>query len=110
MDYLPIFLDIRNRNCLVVGGGEVAARKIALLLRAGARITVISPQLCAELETQCRTRLRRRATTREKLSGMRKIFISIIWRMQILSLPLLTIPRPTAKFQKPPNSAIFPSM
>ncbi|MBA4142745.1 MAG: uroporphyrinogen-III C-methyltransferase [Nitrosospira sp.] len=49
MDFLPIFVDIRNRNCVVVGGGELAARKIALLLRAGARITVVSPQLCAEL-------------------------------------------------------------
>jgi uroporphyrin-III C-methyltransferase/precorrin-2 dehydrogenase/sirohydrochlorin ferrochelatase len=58
MDYLPIFLDIRNRNCLVIGGGEVAARKIALLLRAGARVSVISPQLCAELATQVQDNLR----------------------------------------------------
>ena len=52
MDYLPIFLDIRNCHCLVIGGGEVAARKIALLLRAGARITVVSPQLGTELTDQ----------------------------------------------------------
>ena len=37
MDYLPIFLDVRGQPCLVVGGGPVAARKLALLLRAGAR-------------------------------------------------------------------------
>ena len=49
MDFLPIFINIKNRNCLVVGGGEVAARKIALLLRAGAHVTVIAPELCAEL-------------------------------------------------------------
>lgn len=49
MDFLPIFIDIKSRNCAVVGGGEVAARKIALLLRAGAHITVVSPQLCAEV-------------------------------------------------------------
>jgi uroporphyrin-III C-methyltransferase/precorrin-2 dehydrogenase/sirohydrochlorin ferrochelatase len=45
MDFLPIFLDIRRQPCLVVGGGEVAARKTALLLRAGARVTVLSPAL-----------------------------------------------------------------
>ncbi len=49
MDFLPIFLDIRGQPCLVVGGGEVAARKSALLLRAGARVTVLAPQLGAAL-------------------------------------------------------------
>ncbi|MDE2367101.1 MAG: uroporphyrinogen-III C-methyltransferase [Betaproteobacteria bacterium] len=58
MDFLPIFLDIKNRNCLVVGGGDVAARKAALLLRAGARVTLISPQLGAGLESQLREALR----------------------------------------------------
>jgi len=47
MDYLPIFLDIRERPCLVVGGGAVAARKTAQLLRAGARVTVQAPALSA---------------------------------------------------------------
>ncbi|SFN86844.1 uroporphyrin-III C-methyltransferase / precorrin-2 dehydrogenase / sirohydrochlorin ferrochelatase [Nitrosospira briensis] len=52
MDFLPIFLDIKNRDCVVVGGGEVAARKVAMLLRAGARATVVSPQLGVELREQ----------------------------------------------------------
>lgn len=42
MDYLPLFLNIKNRPCLVVGGGEVAARKTALLLRAGGRVVIVS--------------------------------------------------------------------
>ncbi len=45
MDFLPVFLDIRNKSCLVVGGGEVAARKVMLLLQAGAHVSVVSPEL-----------------------------------------------------------------
>ena len=50
MELLPIFLDIKSKPCLVVGGGEVAARKVGLLLRAGARIRIVSPELGATLE------------------------------------------------------------
>jgi uroporphyrin-III C-methyltransferase/precorrin-2 dehydrogenase/sirohydrochlorin ferrochelatase len=50
MDYLPIFLKIEDRPCLVVGAGKVAARKIALLARAGAHTTVVSPEVCAEVK------------------------------------------------------------
>ncbi len=45
MDFLPIFINIRDQPCLVVGGGEVAARKCAMLLRAGARVTLLAPAL-----------------------------------------------------------------
>jgi len=50
LDFLPIFLDIREQPCLVVGGGAVAARKAALLLRAGARVTVLAPALGAAFD------------------------------------------------------------
>lgn len=47
MDYLPIFFDLKDRSCLLVGGGELAARKAALLLSAGARVTLVAPRVGA---------------------------------------------------------------
>ena len=47
MDFLPIFVDIRGKHCLVVGGSDVAARKASLLLNAGAKVTVVAPELAA---------------------------------------------------------------
>ena len=43
MGYYPLYLEMNRRRCLVVGGGAVAERKIASLLEAGAKVTVISP-------------------------------------------------------------------
>ncbi len=45
MDYFPLFMHVRGAECLVVGGGEVAARKSTMLLRAGAHVHVVSPEL-----------------------------------------------------------------
>lgn len=45
MDFLPVFLNVRNQRCLVVGGGSVAFRKISLLLEAGAAVHVVAPLL-----------------------------------------------------------------
>ncbi len=53
MDQLPVFLDLRGRLVLLVGGGEVAARKAQLLTNAGARLRVVSPELCAGLRELC---------------------------------------------------------
>lgn len=49
MDYFPIFLKIVGEDCLVVGGGKVALRKAQSLLRSGARVTLVSTELCGEL-------------------------------------------------------------
>ena len=49
MSYYPIFLELKGLPCLVVGGGQVAARKVEGLLAAGARVTVVSPSLDPDL-------------------------------------------------------------
>jgi len=50
MDYLPIFIQLRNEPAVVVGGGRIATRKVDLLRKAGARVRVIAPQLSEELK------------------------------------------------------------
>ena len=47
--YYPIFLDLRERDCLVVGGGIVGTGKVSGLLEAGARVTVVAPQISAQV-------------------------------------------------------------
>jgi uroporphyrin-III C-methyltransferase/precorrin-2 dehydrogenase/sirohydrochlorin ferrochelatase len=49
MESLPIFIKVKNARCLMIGGGEVALRKVTTLLKAGADIEVIAPELCHEL-------------------------------------------------------------
>ncbi len=49
MRYYPVHLDVQNRNCLVVGGGAVATRKVVTLLDCGANVTVISPVISNQL-------------------------------------------------------------
>jgi precorrin-2 dehydrogenase/sirohydrochlorin ferrochelatase len=51
MGYIPIFLDVTGRECMVVGGGEVALRKVEALLEAGAHVTVVSPRVSPQLES-----------------------------------------------------------
>ncbi|GGY16654.1 siroheme synthase CysG [Paludibacterium paludis] len=50
MDYFPLFMRLRHADCLVVGAGEVALRKVRLLTAAGARLTVIAPRCHPELK------------------------------------------------------------
>ncbi|QCI25053.1 uroporphyrinogen-III C-methyltransferase [Buchnera aphidicola (Rhopalosiphum padi)] len=50
MNYLPIFLDLKYKNVLVVGAGEVAFNKIKLLLRSGAIISIISKDISLEVK------------------------------------------------------------
>lgn len=50
MDYLPLFFNLKNRPVLLIGGGEVGLRKARLLVRAGARLQVVSHEVHPELE------------------------------------------------------------
>jgi len=52
MDFFPVFMKINARPCVVVGGGEVAARKTRQLLRAGGEVHVVAPALCQQLQEQ----------------------------------------------------------
>ncbi len=52
MDFLPIFANVKNKLCLVVGGGSVGARKAGVLLDAGAKVRVVAPEIGAELAQQ----------------------------------------------------------
>ena len=45
MDYFPLFFNLKEQHCLVVGAGKIAARKIELLARAGAKITVVADKI-----------------------------------------------------------------
>jgi len=48
-DYFPVFLDLRGRRCLVVGGGPIGERKATALFECGARVTVVAPVVTAGL-------------------------------------------------------------
>lgn len=46
----PLLVDLKDNNCTVFGGNKSALRRVKELLRFGAKVTVISPQICSELE------------------------------------------------------------
>ena len=57
MKYYPVFWNIAGKKCVVVGGGDVAARKVTRLLDCNAKVCVVSPGLVPELEELKRNRL-----------------------------------------------------
>jgi precorrin-2 dehydrogenase/sirohydrochlorin ferrochelatase len=72
MRYYPISLDVKNRPCLVVGGGGVGQRKVKTLLDCGAKVTVVTTRASELIETLASTGeidLKRRGYEREDLEG-----------------------------------------
>ena len=49
MAYFPMFVDMTKRECLIVGGGNVAYRKVIVMLDFGAKVTVVAEDICDEL-------------------------------------------------------------
>ena len=73
MKYYPVHLDIKNRNCLIVGGGAVGTRKVKTLLECGARVTVVSPDPTPQLTrlaSEGSITLKKRAYQSDDLTGM----------------------------------------
>ena len=70
--YYPIYLDIENRNVLIIGGGNVCARKAETMMKYGARVTVVSPEFTDEIEQWAANgelQLRRKAYEEPDLGG-----------------------------------------
>lgn len=77
MDFLPIYLNLRGRPCLVIGGGAVAARKVELLLKAQARVTVVAPELCQPLADLARSGALEHASTSFRPEQVNKQYVVI---------------------------------
>ena len=79
MDYLPIFLAVRNEPCLLVGGSPAAEPKARLLLRAGARLVIVATALTAglrELAAETGVTWHRRAFRDGDLDGVRLVIVA----------------------------------
>ncbi|HKF61392.1 MAG TPA: NAD(P)-dependent oxidoreductase [Dongiaceae bacterium] len=73
MEYFPVFLDLKRRPVLLVGGGEAALRKLRLLRKAGAEVTVVAPRILPEIEASAAA-LRRRGFVDGDVNGQTIIF------------------------------------
>ncbi len=73
MEHFPVFLALKGRPALIVGGGEAAARKLRLLQKAGAVVTVVAPKVLPEIE-QSGARLRRRGFVAGDVTGQTIVF------------------------------------
>ena len=67
----PVVLDLRGRRALVVGGGRIAARKVAGLLTAGAVVTVVAPDAVPEIANDPDVRWHRRPYRRGEVASYR---------------------------------------
>ena len=73
--YYPMFADLNGRDCVVVGGGLIAQRKVATLLRYGARITLVSPTATDRLRRYARAEKIRYIARRFRPSDVRDAWL-----------------------------------
>ena len=79
MTYFPVFFDLAKQPVLIVGAGEVALRKVALLERSGAAITLVAPQIHPELQARAAAgaiSLNVREFVPQDLDGMRLVIVA----------------------------------
>ncbi len=69
MGYFPFFIDIREKKCLIVGGGKVALRKAEKLFAFEPQITVVAPEICGEL-AEMNIKIERRVFRASDLLGV----------------------------------------
>jgi uroporphyrin-III C-methyltransferase / precorrin-2 dehydrogenase / sirohydrochlorin ferrochelatase len=79
VNYFPVFFDLSGQKVLIVGGGEVALRKVSLLERTGALITVVAPQIAPELMERAaagKLKLAIREFAPDDLDGARLVIVA----------------------------------
>lgn len=72
MAVFPLFVDLREKTCIVVGGGEVASRKVEILLRFEANLIIITPEVCSsiiELGDQRKINILRKEYNEQDIDG-----------------------------------------
>lgn len=77
MNYYPSFLNLIGKRAVVIGGGRVAERKILTLLKADARVTVISPQLTKRIEKEKRKNNIKHISRHYRKGDLKNAFIII---------------------------------
>jgi uroporphyrin-III C-methyltransferase/precorrin-2 dehydrogenase/sirohydrochlorin ferrochelatase len=79
VNYFPVFFDLAGQKVLIVGGGDVALRKISLLERTGASITVVAPVIAPELMARAaagQLKLAIREFAADDLDGARLVIVA----------------------------------
>lgn len=77
VSYYPVFLNLKNKCCVVVGGGKVAERKVLSLLKSGTEVTVISPELTKRLKKEGLSRRIKHIQRRYKKGDLKNAFLVI---------------------------------
>lgn len=78
MKYYPVFLNLKGKKCVVVGGGKVAERKAAALIKAGALVEIISPTITKLLESYRKKGLIKHKKRNYKKGDLKGAFVVVV--------------------------------